>query len=48
MRGDRPRVPVRREADPDCSGTEGWFTSIAHVHLKNAGGHAADVNWKQL
>jgi len=24
-------------ASPDCSGTEGWATSMAFVHLKNAG-----------
>jgi hypothetical protein len=23
--------------DPQCSGVDGWFTSMAHVHLKNAG-----------
>lgn len=23
--------------DPECSSVNGWFTSMAHVHLKNAG-----------
>jgi hypothetical protein len=31
-------TPAQAQAtDPECSGVEGWFTSMAHVHLKNAG-----------
>ena len=31
-------TPARAQAtDPECSGVEGWFTRMAHVHLKNAG-----------
>jgi hypothetical protein len=31
-------LPARSEAiDPDCSGVERWATTMAFVHLKNAG-----------